>query len=82
MIYVRCDLSYFNTGINIFAETRFSRSQKNGMYRIDGYLLFRNEGNAARTTARPYGGMAVYSRIEFIICVLDNHIFYFICKIK
>ena len=35
------------------------------MYTIDGYSLFRNDGQSNNTT-RPSGGTAVYSRIQFI----------------
>ena len=34
------------------------------MYTIDGYGLFRNDGQSNNTT-RPFGGAAVYSRIQF-----------------
>lgn len=35
------------------------------MYTIHGYGLFRNDGQSNNTT-RPFGGTAVYSRIQFI----------------
>ena len=34
------------------------------MYDIDGYNLFRNDGYSL--TSRPFGGMAVFSRVEFL----------------
>ena len=34
------------------------------MYDIDGYTLFRNDGHSL--TTRPFGGMAVFSRVEFL----------------
>ena len=35
------------------------------MYEIDGYTSFRNDSQSP-ITSRPYGGMAVYSRVGFI----------------
>ena len=40
---VRHDLNFTNTDINIFSETRFSRTDNDIMYDIDGYNLFRND---------------------------------------
>ena len=34
------------------------------MYDIDGYNLFRNYGHSL--TSRPFGGMAVFSHVEFL----------------
>ena len=34
------------------------------MYDIDGYTLFRNDGHSL--TTRPFGGMAVFSKVEFL----------------
>ena len=34
------------------------------MYKIDGYTLFRNDDYLL--TSRPFGGMAVFSHIEFL----------------
>ena len=34
------------------------------MYDIDGYNLFRNDGHSL--TSRPFGGMAVFSGVEFL----------------
>ena len=62
---VRHDMNYTSTDINIFAETRFNNSDNDNMYTIDGYTLFRNDGDCS-VTSRPYGGTAVYSRVDFI----------------
>lgn len=59
------DLNYTSTDVNIFAETCFSCSDNDDLYKIDNYTLFRNDANQS-TTTRPYGGIAVYSRVEFI----------------
>jgi endonuclease/exonuclease/phosphatase (EEP) superfamily protein YafD len=39
-------------------------SDDDDMYNIDGYTLFRNDG--VSSTSRPSGGMAVFSRVEFL----------------
>ena len=39
-------------------------SDNASMYNIDGYTLLRNDGNSS--TSRPFGGMAVFSRVEFL----------------
>ena len=62
---VRNDLNYTNVDVNIFSETRLTGSDNDTMYKIDGYTLFRNDAQSP-ITSRPYGGMAVYSRVEFI----------------
>ena len=61
---VRHELNFTNTDINIFSETRFMTSDDDDMYNIDGYTLFRNDG--VSSTSRPFGGMAVFSRVEFL----------------
>ncbi|CAB4019161.1 Hypothetical predicted protein [Paramuricea clavata] len=61
---VRHELNFTNTDINIFSETRIMTSDDNIMYEIDGYTLFRNDGHCS--TSRPFGGMAVFSRVEFL----------------
>jgi hypothetical protein len=61
---VRHELNFTNTDINIFSETRFMNSDYDDMYNIDGYTLFRNDG--VSSTSRPSGGMAVFSRVEFL----------------
>ena len=58
------DFNFANTDINIFSETRCMRSDNASMYDIDGYTLFRNDGHSL--TTRPFGGMAVFSRVEFL----------------
>lgn len=62
---VRHDLNFTSMDINIFSETRFITLDSDSMYGINGYTLFRNDGQSSINT-RPYGGMAVYSRVEFI----------------
>ena len=47
----------------MFVETRFCQSDKDDMYAIDGFTLFRNDGQSQGTN-RPYGGTAIYSRLE------------------
>ena len=61
---IRHDFNFTNTDINIFSETRCMRFDNDNMYDIDGYTLFRNDGHSL--TTRPFGGMAVFSRIEFL----------------
>lgn len=59
------DLNYSNTDISIFSQTRFTHSDHDSMYAINGYSLFRNDCRSNNNT-RPFGGTAVYSRIQFI----------------
>ena len=61
---IRHDLNFTNTDINIFSETRFINSDNDIMYDIDGYNLFKNDSQSL--TSRPFGGMAVFSRVEFL----------------
>ena len=61
---IRHDFNFASTDINIFSETRCMRSDNASMYDIDGYTLFRNDGHSL--TTRPFGGMAVFSRVEFL----------------
>ena len=61
---VRHDLNFTNTDINIFSETRFSSTDNDIMYDIDGYSLFRND--KLSLTLKPFEGMAVFSRVEFL----------------
>ena len=39
---IRKDLNYSSTDVSIFSETRFTHSDHDSMYTIDGYSLFRN----------------------------------------
>ena len=55
------DINFNFANIIIFTETRFSITDPDEMYNIDGYRLFRNDNN--RHPGRPYGGTAVYSRV-------------------
>ena len=57
-------MNFTSTDINILSETRFLRSDSDIMYEIDGYTLFRNDDHSL--TSRPFGGMAVFSRVEFL----------------
>ena len=61
---VRKDLNYSSTDVNIFAETRYARSDNNDIYAIDGYRLFRND-SPSTFCMRPYVGTAVYSRVDY-----------------
>ena len=64
---IRKDLNYSSTDISIFSETRFIiNSDYDSMYTIVGYNLFRNDSQSFNNTTRPFGGTAVYSRIQFI----------------
>ena len=60
---VRKDINYSSTDILIFTETRFSTSDPDEIYNIDGYMMFRNDIANYSGTTRPYGGTAVYSRV-------------------
>ena len=62
---VRYDSNFTSTDVNIFSETRCMNSDDDGMYGLDGYTLFRNDSQSS-INSRPYGGMALYSRVEFI----------------
>lgn len=35
------------------------------MYKITGYFLFRNDSQSTTVNIRPYGGTAVYSKVDF-----------------
>ena len=61
---VRRDLNFTNTDINIFSETRCLMSDNDITYDINGYNLFRNDSQSL--TSRLFGGMAVFSRVEFL----------------
>ena len=62
---VRKDLNYSNTDLNLFSETRFSHLDNENMYKINGYVLFRNDSQSTTVNSRPYGGTAVYSKVDF-----------------
>lgn len=61
---VRADLNYLKTDINIFSETRFSNADSNTMYQIGQRNLVRND-DIHSDNGRPYGGTAVYSRVDY-----------------
>lgn len=67
---VRKDLNYSATDVNIFSETRFSHFDCDNLYLIkdEQYTLFRNDApsrNSQNTCIRPFGGTAVYSRLDY-----------------
>ena len=45
-------------------ETRFNGSDSDTMYKIGEHILFRNDA-ASQHNERPYGGTAVYTRIDY-----------------
>ena len=60
--------------MNIFSETRFSQLHvdDDNLYHIKDYTLFRNDDTTrVSQNTRPFGGMAVYSRLDYI---QDTHI--------
>ena len=61
---VRHDLNFTSTDINIFSETQCMSSDNDNMYDIEGYTIFRNDGHSM--PSRPFGGTAVFSRVEFL----------------
>ncbi|XP_048587126.1 ATP-dependent DNA helicase PIF1 isoform X1 [Nematostella vectensis] len=63
---IRHDLNYSSTDVNIFSETRFFQHENDDSYLLDdkNYTLFRNDGTP-RQNVRPYGGTAVYSRLDY-----------------
>ena len=60
---VRNDPYYTNSDMCIFVEMQFHRTDSNSMYPIEGYNLYRNDRHSANNT-RPYGGTAIYSRVN------------------
>ena len=62
---VRKDFNYSSADVLIFSETRFSQSDHNSLYAIQGYTLFRNDATMLSGNVRPFGGMAVYSRMDY-----------------
>ncbi len=48
----------------LFSETRFMSLDNDMMYNIDNYSLFRYDSHSM--SSRPFGGMAVFSRVEFL----------------
>ena len=61
---VRHDLNFTSTYINIFSETRCMSSDNDNMYDIEDYTIFRNDCHSM--PSRPFGGTAVFSRVEFL----------------
>ena len=52
--------------MNIFSETRFSQLDDDNLYHIKDYTLFRNDDTTrVSQNTRPFGGMAVYSRLDY-----------------
>lgn len=62
---IRNDFNYSSSHINIFVESRFSNFENDIIYHIDGYSLFRND-NESINNRRPYGGTAIYSKVDFV----------------
>ena len=57
---VRRDKNYSQTDISIFSETRFTQLDN------DKHTLFRNDASTTDLqNTRPFGGTAVYSRVDF-----------------
>ena len=63
---LRGDLNYSSTDINIFAETRFSSQDPDDLYHLAGYNLFQNHSHNFTNGVRPYGGIAVYSKVPYV----------------
>ena len=61
---VLADRNYLSTDICVFSETRFNGSDSDTMYKIGEHILFRNDA-ASQHNERPYGGTAVYTRIDY-----------------
>ena len=63
---VRKDFNFISADLAIFSETRFSPFDNDDMYSIDGFKLFRNDGDMTHhSNGRPYGSTAVYSKLPF-----------------
>ncbi len=63
---IRHDLNYLSTDVNIFSETRFSQLDDDNLYHIKDYTLFRNDDTTrVSQNTRPFGGMAVYSHLDY-----------------
>jgi len=62
---VRKDFNYSSADVLIFSETRFSQSDHNSFYALQGCTLFRNDATMLSGNVRPFGGMAVYSRMDY-----------------
>ena len=63
---VRCDLYYTSSDMCMFVETRFSQSDTDNMYTLEGFTMLRNDGQSS-SNSRPYGGTAIYSKLEFAL---------------
>ena len=62
--------NYFNvqaSDCNIIYETRFSPWDDDSVYQINNLLLFRNDDVVKEQGARPYYGMAIYSKNIFAL---------------
>ena len=49
-----------------FTETRFSSSDSNNTYSLEEYSLYRNDGQSSSRNTRPYGGTAVYNKVDYL----------------
>ena len=64
---VRHDFNFTSSDIAIFTETRISLFDNDELYTINGFQLFRNDGDMTYyNNGRPYGGTIVYSKIPFV----------------
>ena len=64
---VRKDFNFISADLAIFSETRFSPFDDDDIYSIDGFQLFRNDGDMSHhSNGRPYGGTAVYRKVPFV----------------
>ena len=61
---VRRDFNYSSADVNVFCESRFMQSENDQLYEIGDYSIYRNDGTTA-SNERPYGGTAVYSRVDY-----------------
>jgi hypothetical protein len=71
---VRHDLNFTSSDTAIFTETRISPFDDDEEYTINGFQLFRNDGDMTyHNNRRPYGGTIVYSEIPFVEGYPYNH---------
>ncbi len=61
---IQHDLNFINTDMNIFFKTRFMSLGNDMRYNSNNYSLFRNGSHSM--SSRPFGGKAVFTRVEFL----------------
>ena len=61
---VKKDINYLSADITIFTETSFSQNDRDEMYAIEGYELFKNDETS--NVNHPYHGTAVHSRLRML----------------